>query len=101
MTNDELVFVCLQCGHGCASYEDLTSHMEDHEDQKPDIRQLRKTTVFNKNRYGAKFGRGGKKARANDVSEFFFVSCIKLVLVGSKARVLIPVCLNLVGNDSF
>jgi len=66
MTNDELVFVCLQCGHGCASYEDLTSHMEDHEDQKPDIRQLRKTTLQNKGKYGKKFARNGKKARTDD-----------------------------------
>ena len=74
MTNDELVFVCLQCGHGCASYEDLTSHMEDHEDQKPDIRQLRKTTLLNKGKSGKKFARNGKKARTDDVSAIFSVS---------------------------
>lgn len=71
MANDELVFVCLQCGHGCASYEDLTSHMEDHEDRKPDIRQLRKTTMFNKNKYGGKLGKNSKKNHAEEVCSLF------------------------------
>ena len=33
--DDDLVFVCIECGHGCTSYEDLNDHMEEHLDQKP------------------------------------------------------------------
>ncbi|XP_065070744.1 myosin-M heavy chain-like [Rhopilema esculentum] len=70
MANDELVFVCIQCGHGCSSYEDLTSHMEDHEDKKPDIRQLRKSTVFSKGKQSGKFGKGAKKANSSISDDF-------------------------------
>ncbi len=46
MADDSLIFVCIQCGHGCSTYEDLTEHMEDHEDQKPDMHQLRRGARF-------------------------------------------------------
>ena len=82
MANDELVFVCIQCGHGCSSYEDLTSHMEDHEDKKPDIRQLRKSTVFSKGKQSGKFGKGAKKANssASDVSLIFMCAYMGKIL---------------------
>ncbi len=52
MADDGLVFVCIQCGNGCTSYEDLTEHMEDHEDQKPDVHQLRRTSERKAKSYG-------------------------------------------------
>ena len=80
MANDDLVFVCIQCGHGCASYEDLTSHIEDHEDQKPDIRQLRKSTLESKNKGVGKYVKN-KKANnvADDVSWIFLFPVVEKI----------------------